>query len=109
LGKSLADVFHEEGGSVGPYRRHEHMNVVGHQDVCVDLASAKAGQLVQQAKIYAMVAIFTKARKLVVAALYDVERQPRESEAGMSGHCGVPEACRQLTPAPLRRKTSCSA
>ena len=66
--------------------RHEQVHVIGHQNVCVDLAAFVQGDFAQIAPVAFVVPRREEARLSIVAALDDMLRDMRKVDARSALH-----------------------
>jgi hypothetical protein len=62
------------------------MNMIGHQHVCVNGALVAVPDLVEKGEVQGVIAFTAKTRSTIHTALDDVEREPSNSQAGMTRH-----------------------
>jgi hypothetical protein len=73
----------------GLLRREQQVNMIGHQHVGMQLAPLTRQRLTQPAEVGGSVLVFEKARRPVVAALDNVQRQAVDVDARATRHGGI--------------------
>lgn len=83
---ALPQRLHQRAHTVGGWRRHQHMHMVGHQDISVNPATGLVGVFFQPVEIEAEIFIGNKADLPVVAPLDQMQRDTGEHQARAAGH-----------------------
>jgi hypothetical protein len=69
---ALPEVPHQAGTCAAGARRHEQVNMIRHQTVCVDRAIVLFRQLAQVGQVDEVIAVLLEARDAVISALNNV-------------------------------------
>jgi hypothetical protein len=83
---ALTEISHQ--GRAGQRRgwRHQKMNMVCHQAVCVNTAIERLGQHAELMQVYAVVDVVPEAIAAVIAALDDMQRHIRKDQSRLTSH-----------------------
>ena len=85
---ALPQMLHQQRATVGPLRRQQQVNVIGHETVGVDHALELRGEDLQVREIEFVVGIGEEAGAAIVAALNDVDWHLGDGDPRTAGHVG---------------------
>ena len=83
---ALTQVFHQQRGAIGLFRREQQVHVIGHKHIGMHSAAKALGNFSQEVQIEAVVFVAEKANGAVIPSLDDMPGDAGEAETGSAGH-----------------------
>jgi len=93
---ALSQRLHQLAQAVGCSRRQQQMHMIGHQAPGMDGATMFFGLLAEMIQVEAVIFLGIKARRTVVAALDQMDRNIRQQNTGATRH-GLPSESSRLS------------